>query len=285
MDDRAERGQFAAELGDGVAAVVLLAAVAVAVDGEQDDGFDLLEAVEDAAGAEVGGAGGPDAADGGGGEEGGGGLRDVGQVAADAVAGAHAEGAQLGGEGGDLAAEFGPGDGRRLVGLVDVEQRGGVGALVGGAQGVLGVVEGGSGEPLGAGHGAVAQHPCAGVPKRTSNHSATACQKVSRWSTDQRWSAGYPPSAGAPWRSAAQAWKRVTAAEAMRSRSGCQSGSGGSECAVADVDVMGCAPGCTRICVCPAHGLGVRVTRLTGTMPWERVSHQLPLFAVGGLNM
>ncbi len=91
MDDGAQGGQFAAELGDDVAAVVVLAAVAVAVDGEQDDGFDLLEAVEDAAGAEVGGAGGPDAADGGGGEEGDDGLRDVRQVAADAVAGAHAE--------------------------------------------------------------------------------------------------------------------------------------------------------------------------------------------------
>ena len=91
-------GSSAAEFGDGVAAVVFLAAVAVAVDGEQDDGFDLLEAVQDAAGAEVGGAGGPDAADGGGGEEGDDGLRDVGEVAADAVAGADAEGAQFGGE-------------------------------------------------------------------------------------------------------------------------------------------------------------------------------------------
>ena len=88
MDDGAQGGQFAAQFGDRVGAVVFLAAVAVAVDGEQDDGFDLLEAVEDAAGAEVGGAGGPDAADGRGGEERDDGLRDVGEVAADAVAGA-----------------------------------------------------------------------------------------------------------------------------------------------------------------------------------------------------
>lgn len=79
MDDGAEGGQFAAEFGDGLRTVVLLAAVAVAVDGEEDDGFDLLEAVQDAAGAEVGGAGGPDAADGRGGEEGDDGLRDVGR--------------------------------------------------------------------------------------------------------------------------------------------------------------------------------------------------------------
>ena len=128
MDDGAQGGQFAAEFGDGVAAVVLLAAVAVAVDGEQDDRFDLLEAVEDAAGAEVGGAGGPDAADGGGGEEGDDGLRDVREVAADAVAGAYAEGAQFGGERADLAAQLGPGDGARLVGLVDVQQGRVVGA-------------------------------------------------------------------------------------------------------------------------------------------------------------
>lgn len=108
VDDGAQGGQFAAEFGDGLGAVVFLAAVAVAVDGEQDDGFDLLEAVEDAAGAEVGGAGGPDAADGRGGEEGDDGLRDVGEVAADAVAGGDAEGAEFGGERADLAAEFGP---------------------------------------------------------------------------------------------------------------------------------------------------------------------------------
>lgn len=98
VDDGAQGGEFAAQLGDGVGAVVFLAAVAVAVDGEQDDGFHLLEAVEDAAGAEVGGAGGPDGSDGGGGEEGDDRLRDVGEVAADTVAGGDAEGAEFGGE-------------------------------------------------------------------------------------------------------------------------------------------------------------------------------------------
>ncbi len=162
MDDGAQGGEVGAELGDGVTAVVLLAAVAVAVHGEQDDGLDLLEAVEDAAGSEVGGAGGPDPADGGGGEEGDGGLRDVGEVAADPVAGAYAEGAQFGRERADLAAELGPGDGDGLVGLVDVQQGGvaGAGRVLGGAQGVLGVVEGGSGEPLRAGHGPVGEDGC-----------------------------------------------------------------------------------------------------------------------------
>ena len=158
VDDGAQGGQFAAQFGDRVAAVVLLAAVAVAVDGEQDDRFDLLEAVQDAAGAEVGGAGRPDAADGGCGEEGDDGLRDVREVAADAVSGAYAEGAQFGGQGADLAAQFGPGDRARLVGLVDVQEGRFVRAGRGRAQGVLGVVEGRSGEPLGARHRAVAEH-------------------------------------------------------------------------------------------------------------------------------
>src|SRR5690606_29993558 len=126
-----------------------LAAVAVSVDGEQDDRLDLLEAVEDAAGAEVGRAGCPHAAHGGCGEEGDDGLGDVGQVAADAVSGAHAQGPQLGGQGADLPTQLGPGDGARLVGLVDVEQGGGVGPVRGRAQGVFGVVECRAGEPPG----------------------------------------------------------------------------------------------------------------------------------------
>ena len=67
-------------------------------------------------------------ADGGGGEEGDDGLRDVREVAADAVSGADAEGAQLGGQGADLAAQLGPGDRARLMGLVDVQEGGFVGA-------------------------------------------------------------------------------------------------------------------------------------------------------------
>ncbi len=188
MDDGAQGGQFTAEFGDRVPAVVLLAAVAVAVDGEQDDRLDLLEAVEHAAGAEVGGAGGPDAAHRGGGEEGDDGLRDVREVAADAVSGADAEGAQFGGEGADLAAQLGPGHGRGLVGLVDVQERRVVRrGSSRGAQGVLGVVEGRAGEPLRPGHrrGRRAR-ACRGCAKRTSNHSATAFQKVSSSSTDQR---------------------------------------------------------------------------------------------------
>ncbi|GAA4992378.1 hypothetical protein GCM10025734_20390 [Kitasatospora paranensis] len=90
--------QLAAEFGDDVGAVVVLAAVVVPVDGEQDDRLDLLEPVEDAAGAEVGGAGRPDGADGGGREERDDRLRDVREVRADPVAGADAAGPEGGGE-------------------------------------------------------------------------------------------------------------------------------------------------------------------------------------------
>jgi hypothetical protein len=158
VDHGAQRGQFAAQFGDGLASVVFLAAVAVAVDREEHDGFDLLEPVEDASGAEVRRAGGPDAAHGGCGEEGDHGLRDVGEVAADAVPGTYAESAQLGSQGADLAAQLGPGDGAGFVCLVDVQEGWFVGAGLGRAQGVFGVVEGRFGEPLGARHRAVAEH-------------------------------------------------------------------------------------------------------------------------------
>ena len=100
-DGVGERGHLGLEAADDVHAVEGLAAVGVAVDGEEDLGLDLGEAVDDRAGAEVGRAGGPDRADGGGGEEADDGLGAVGQVGGDAVAALDAEGAEAGGEGGD----------------------------------------------------------------------------------------------------------------------------------------------------------------------------------------
>lgn len=158
VHDGAQGGQFTAQFGDRVTAVVLLASVAVAVHGEQDHGFDLLEAVEDAAGAEVGGAGGPDPAHGRCGEQGDHGLGDVREIAADAVSRADADAAQFGGQGADLAAQVGPRHGDGLVGLVDIQEGRFVRAGVRGAQGVLRVVDGPSGEPLRTGHGPVAEH-------------------------------------------------------------------------------------------------------------------------------
>ena len=62
--DPLEARDLAGDLGHGVQAVEVLAAVAVAVDGEKDLRLDLGEAVDDAAGAEVRGAARPDGAKG-----------------------------------------------------------------------------------------------------------------------------------------------------------------------------------------------------------------------------
>lgn len=186
VHDGAQGRQFAAQLCDHVPAVVLLAAVAVTVDGEEHDGFDLLEAVEDAACAEIRGAGRPHGSDGGRGEQGDHGLRNVREIAADAVSRAYTEGPQLGGQGTDLAAQLGPAHRGRLMGLVDIQECRFVRAGLGRAQGVFGVVQGRPGKPCGAGHRAVAEHARVGVENRTSNHSVTAFQNVSSSRTDQR---------------------------------------------------------------------------------------------------
>ncbi len=138
------------EAGDRLAAVEVLAAVAVAVDGEEDPGLDLGEAVDDAGGAEVGRAAGPDRADARRGEEGDDRLGDVRHVGDDAVAALHAEAAQPRGEGGDLGAQLGPAQLGELAQLGGVQDRR-LGVLLAGED-VLGVVEAGAGEPLRAGH-------------------------------------------------------------------------------------------------------------------------------------
>ncbi len=139
------------ESRDDVHAVERLAAVRVAVDGEEDLGLDLGEAVDDRAGAEVGRAGRPDGADRGGGEK--------------------ADRPPRGSSGGrrrrDLRARPRASAGRRRMSptrcssspqvisarsralrlVLDGELR-----LVLAAEDVLGVVEAGAGEPLRAGH-------------------------------------------------------------------------------------------------------------------------------------
>jgi len=91
LDDAFEARQSDADLGDVFAAVGRPVAVGVARDGQQDLRRDLAEAPEDAARAELGGAGRPDRAEARGGQEGDERLGDVRQVGDDAVAGAHAE--------------------------------------------------------------------------------------------------------------------------------------------------------------------------------------------------
>ena len=81
-----ERGHLALHALDQLAAVVVLAAVAVAVDGQQHLRLDLGEAVDDRARAEVRRAARPHRAEARGGEEGGDRLGDVRHVGDDAVA-------------------------------------------------------------------------------------------------------------------------------------------------------------------------------------------------------
>ncbi|CAM5535339.1 hypothetical protein SGRIM128S_00048 [Streptomyces griseomycini] len=267
VHDGAQGGQFAAQFGDDVAAVVLLAAVAVTVDGEQDDRFDLLEAVEDAAGAEIGRAGGPHAAHGRGGEEGDDGLRDVREVAADSVSGTHSQRAQLGREGADLAAQLGPGDGARVMDLVDVQEGRFVRAGRGRAQRVLGVVQGRAGEPLGARHRAVAQHARAGgretdvEPLRDRFpegvqlvHGPAVQRRVAPFGGGAVVLGGPRLELGDP-----------CLGDTFRIRLPERLGVHGRH---------GAAPGLCASCASPRTCWGVRVTRLTGTMPCDRLLHQ-----------
>ena len=93
----------------------------------------------------------------GGGEEGDDRLGDVRQVGDDAVAALDPERAQPGGDGGDLGAQLAPAQLRQLAQLGGVQDRD-LGVVLAGED-VLGVVQPGAGEPLGARHLAAAQHP------------------------------------------------------------------------------------------------------------------------------
>ena len=91
-----ERRDLPLQLGDDLAPVEILAAVAVAVDREQHLRADLGEAVDHAAHAEVGRAARPDRADRRAGQERGGRLGDVRHVGDHPVAALDARGAQAG---------------------------------------------------------------------------------------------------------------------------------------------------------------------------------------------
>ena len=156
-DDALQARDLGGDVGDRLEPVEVLAAVAVAVDGEHHLGLDLGEAVHDAAGAEVGRAARPDRAQAGGGEEGDQRLGRVGEVGDDAVAAPHAQGPQALRDRGDLLAELAPAD------LAQLTQLGGVadGDLVGvlASEDVLGVVQLRALEPAGARHRPLGQNP------------------------------------------------------------------------------------------------------------------------------
>ncbi len=142
-DGRAERGQRGGDLVDGGGAVVALAVVVVAVDGDEHLGLDLLEPVDDARHAEVRRAGRPDRAERGRGQAGDQGLRDVGQVGGHPVAPAHTEPDQPFPDAGDLLAQLGPGQLLPAAVLGDEHQRGALRT----AQRVFRVIDRAAGEP------------------------------------------------------------------------------------------------------------------------------------------
>ena len=147
-DHLAHRRQVGGHLGQLAGHVVALPAVSVAIGGEQHRRLDLPEAVEDAAGAEVGGGRREHGADRGGGQHHGVGLGQVREPGGHPVALSDACAQQGLLEPGDEGVQVGPGQvpggavlaaeqQRRLV-VVAVEQ-------------VLGVVEDGVGEEAGVG--------------------------------------------------------------------------------------------------------------------------------------
>ncbi len=151
-----KRGQRRLQLGDHGPAVEGLAAVGVAVDGEQHLWLDLLESVDHAAAAHVGRAARPDRAQAGAGQQRHHRLGDVRQVGDHPVAAAHTHVAQRRRDRGDLAFQLGPADlGQRLS--LGLEQHGrALGRAA--AEDMLGIVELRAHKPLRAGHGALGQH-------------------------------------------------------------------------------------------------------------------------------
>ncbi len=143
------------DLGHDLSTVVLPPAVAVPVHGEQQLRFDLREAVDDAADAELGRAARPDGSQAGGGQEGDQRLRDVREEGGHPIAPADSEVPEPGGGGLDLLVELPIGQPAPGSGLV-AGDHGRV--IVPAAQGLFGVVQLRTWEPAGAGHGPITEH-------------------------------------------------------------------------------------------------------------------------------
>ena len=146
--------------GDGsqvAGAVDVFAAVAVAVHGQQHLGVDLAEPVDHRPHAGLGGTARPHRTQRGGGQHGDEGFGNVGKVAGDPIAGPNAQPLQSLGAARYLVGQLGP---RQLdggAGLAAGHHGDVVGSGGSGSQGPVGVVEGGTGKPAGAGHGGVGQ--------------------------------------------------------------------------------------------------------------------------------
>src|SRR5829696_4405037 len=147
---------------DDVRPVVVLATVAVAVDGEKHLWLYLLHPVDDAACAEVGGATRPHRAYRGAGEQGDHGFRDVGKVGRDPVTAFYAHRSEAGGERGGPITQLTPAHLAQGSYLGLVHDRGFVLVVLGVLQDVPGVVQLGSCKPLGPRHLTVSEYPLVG---------------------------------------------------------------------------------------------------------------------------
>jgi hypothetical protein len=152
----ARAGQLGGDRVDLRAAVEVPAAVAVAVDGQEDLRLDLREAVDHRARAELGRRRGPDRAERRRGQERRDRLRDVREICGHAIAASHAGGDEPLADPRRLAPQVAPGPGAERTRLGGVAQRDGVVVLA--AEDVLGVAERDVREPPRAGHVARGQH-------------------------------------------------------------------------------------------------------------------------------
>ena len=149
--------QAADELAHGAHAVVVAAAVAVAVDGQEHLRLDLREAVDHAARAELRRGARPDRPEARAREERDQRLGDVGHVGDNPVAPPHAQLAQPRGHRRDSGGQLTPAERIELTELGEVEH-GGLVRAGAGTQEVLGVVERGALEPARAGHALAREH-------------------------------------------------------------------------------------------------------------------------------
>ena len=165
-DHGGQAGQRGHDVGDRLPPAELLAAVAVALGGQQHLRGDLREPVDHARRPEVGRARRPDGAEARRGEQADKRLRHVGQEGGDPVALGHPEHAQRVTDPGDLGGEFPVGQGPLRTVFRAGDDRRGAGVADRGPQCVARVVEGRPGEPLGVRHGAAGQHrPVAAPPE------------------------------------------------------------------------------------------------------------------------
>ena len=151
-------GRAAAIAADLLAAVDRPVAVAVAVDGDEHDRFDLGEPVDHGPHAELGGAARPHRAERRRGEERHERLGDVRGVGDDAVAGGDPQPAQALGGGTDLRGQLGPRQLDRVAGLAAGDDGDVAGRRGRRGERVLGVVERAAGEPRDVGHRRTGAH-------------------------------------------------------------------------------------------------------------------------------